>query len=435
MIRSTGRWSVFVLLGTAALAWFVLYGQAKDPLQAGPTVAAAAPQRAAPKAPETGRQPLVGKLYEPVTFPGIDDAKTTLQEALSRLTDLYDVSFEVNEEAFQAQQANDILSVPVAEKPIAPLNRASLDKVVRKVLSRLPVPATYMVRRDVIEITTVAQQRAEVWGPDFRGPFLPLVNATIEKRPLNKALQDLSERTGFSVVLDVRAADKAQVPVSAAMTNLPLDSAVRTLADMAGLKTTLSDNVLYVTAQALPAKLRPDPNDNQPAFAPGLMCAGVGALGGGVGGGGVAGGVAGVGGAGLGGGALGALGAGGGFGGGLGCNGGLALYLPAKQAKFDKRSVTDAIKEVIDGTHLKLVVDDKRVGNQAGSTVMVDMEGATVETVIRVLADLADLRPVFLDNVVYLTTKANAKELQALEDERIDKLRGFVTGASPPPKK
>src|SRR5437016_3643168 len=138
MIRSTGRWSLFVLFGTAALAWFVLHGEAKDPPRAGPLLAAA-PQRGASKAPETGQQPLIKKLYEPVRFPGMDDPKTTLQKALHGLADLYDVSFELNEEAFQAQQLNDIGGVAVAEKPIAPLNRASLDKVLRKVRSRVPV--------------------------------------------------------------------------------------------------------------------------------------------------------------------------------------------------------------------------------------------------------------------------------------------------------
>jgi len=37
---------------------------------------------------------------------------------------------------------------------------------------------------------------------------------------------------------------------------------------------------------------------------------------------------------------------------------------------------------------------------------------------VRILADMADLRPVVIDNLVYVTSKKNAKKLEAEEATR-----------------
>jgi hypothetical protein len=73
---------------------------------------------------------------------------------------------------------------------------------------------------------------------------------------LDEALQDLATRTGFSIVVDVRTADKKQTQVTANLANVPLDTAVLLLADMADLKPVLLDNVFYVTTPENAAKLR-----------------------------------------------------------------------------------------------------------------------------------------------------------------------------------
>jgi hypothetical protein len=64
---------------------------------------------------------------------------------------------------------------------------------------------------------------------------------------LAEALQQLATTTGYSIVVDGRAADKGKTPVSATLTNVPVDTAVRVLADMADLKPVQVDNVFYVT--------------------------------------------------------------------------------------------------------------------------------------------------------------------------------------------
>ena len=61
----------------------------------------------------------------------------------------------------------------------------------------------------------------------------------------------LADASGISVVLDARVVEKAgKTPVTATLNNIPLDTAVRLLADMADLKAVAIDNVLYVTAKA-----------------------------------------------------------------------------------------------------------------------------------------------------------------------------------------
>jgi hypothetical protein len=80
--------------------------------------------------------------------------------------------------------------------------------------------------------------------------LLPLVNAELDRQPLEDALKELSNASDISVIVDRRVGDKeAKPPVTATLKNVPPGTAVRLLADMAGLGSILVDNVLYVTAR------------------------------------------------------------------------------------------------------------------------------------------------------------------------------------------
>src|SRR5439155_26824057 len=60
----------------------------------------------------------------------------------------------------------------------------------------------------------------------------------------------LADSTGINVILDARVAEKAgKTPVTATLNGIPLDTAVRLLADMADLKAVAIDNALYVTTK------------------------------------------------------------------------------------------------------------------------------------------------------------------------------------------
>ncbi len=188
------------------------------------------------------------RLFAPGNFSGLDNPKTTLQEALDTIGRDFGVTVEVNEEAFKQDGAAPPADVPVAEKPLRKMSGATLDRVLTRVLARVPVPTAYLLRGDVVEVTTLRALRAEIWG-NYAGPYLPLVHAAFNERPLAEALRELADQSGLSVVLDVRAADKARTPVTARLANTPVDTAVRLLADMAELRPFLVDNTIYVTSR------------------------------------------------------------------------------------------------------------------------------------------------------------------------------------------
>lgn len=260
---------------------------------------------------------LAKKLAQPVDFPGIDNPKT-LQEALDLLTKQSGVRFDVNELAFQLEKGDALAAaglasrrtgkqvylvaaedkqVPakaappakpapfdppdvensgtgaetlVAIKPIRKMSHVRLETVLKKILERVPLlgRATYILRRDGIEITTERFKLHEFYrhripgdhtplsplggeNPEFfnsRSFYLPLVQAEFEKRPLEEAFRELADATDCSVILDERVRDKAK-PVTATLINVPLDTAVELLANMVDLHVLSRDRTLYVTTK------------------------------------------------------------------------------------------------------------------------------------------------------------------------------------------
>jgi hypothetical protein len=190
-------------------------------------------------------------IYRRADFPGIDDPKTTLQEALDKIGEIYNVQFEVNEKAFKFEQVDDVLKKEVASpNPVAAAKNLRLDALLPRILGRVVVSsgATFLLRRDSIQITTGLFRETEIWGTPM-GPCLPLVHQKFEKVPLEDALKQLSDLTDFNIVLDPRAGEKSKAPVTARFLNTPLDTAVRFLADMANLRSLQQDNLLYVTSK------------------------------------------------------------------------------------------------------------------------------------------------------------------------------------------
>ncbi len=74
------------------------------------------------------------------------------------------------------------------------------------------------------------------------------VDVSFNKRPLAEALTELSELSGLSIVLDPRGQADGNLAVTADFRNVPVQDAVRVLADMAGMKSVVMDILLYVTS-------------------------------------------------------------------------------------------------------------------------------------------------------------------------------------------
>src|SRR5262245_25234184 len=164
--------SIGVLLSSAALA-----------------CAAPAPEKVTSSAITIAR-----KLAGPIKFEGwAKDERMTLRDALKDLTETCGLRFNVNEGAFKVEvpPVPEVLNTPVADRQGLPaMNNVPLETVLRRLLERVPSTSgtTFTIRRDEIEITTVLAQRVEIWGESYSGPFLPLMHAVFDKRPLEEAL-------------------------------------------------------------------------------------------------------------------------------------------------------------------------------------------------------------------------------------------------------
>src|SRR5262249_39782578 len=81
--------------------------------------------------------------------------KTTFIEALDQMAARYNLVFDVNERAFKFENVMDVLKTQIADPNPIPRMETSLGTVLKRILSRIPAPsgATYLIRRDVIEIT------------------------------------------------------------------------------------------------------------------------------------------------------------------------------------------------------------------------------------------------------------------------------------------
>lgn len=195
-------------------------------------------------------------LSQPFKFSGVDDPKVTLTDVLEMLSKQVQerkcvkLTFNINENAFKTEQVTDVGKSEVANPSLPPMN-VSLDTVLKKVLSRIPVDsgATYVIRADTIEITTNAAVLAEFYAPGVREPRFPLVIAGFENTPLDEAVRELAKQTGKNLILDARFGKDARVPVTGDFMNVPLDEAVFLLADMANLASVrINPATLYITS-------------------------------------------------------------------------------------------------------------------------------------------------------------------------------------------
>ena len=90
------------------------------------------------------------------------------------------------------------------------------------------------------------------------------VNVDLDKVEFAAALKQIARETGVNLVLDGRVSKEASAKVTMQMEDVPLDTAVRLLAEMAGLKPVRVGNVLFVTGKANANEMRNDPDMAQP---------------------------------------------------------------------------------------------------------------------------------------------------------------------------
>jgi RNA polymerase sigma factor (sigma-70 family) len=82
-----------------------------------------------------------------------------------------------------------------------------------------------------------------------------------------------------------------------------------------------------------------------------------------------------------------------------------------------KQPLQDALRKLADEESVNIVLDP-RVGDKAKTEVSATMDDVLVGTALRLLADMADLKVVTVNNVYYVTTKPNAEAMEAEQAKR-----------------
>jgi hypothetical protein len=202
------------------------------------------------------------KLAEKIDFEV--DNTSSLADALDKLLDKRGMPFTVDDEAFIAAGVDKDVLKGVQADPLR-MAKVSRAAVLKKLLAKVPATspkglATYVLRRDRIEITTREAFNKEFFSEDstdsFSFPLPPLAYAAFDEVPLSDALKELGRTSEVAILVDGRVAAEAKTKVSADLPGVPVDTAVRLLADSAGLMSVRVDNIYYVTSLENGKKLR-----------------------------------------------------------------------------------------------------------------------------------------------------------------------------------
>jgi hypothetical protein len=86
--------------------------------------------------------------------------------------------------------------------------------------------------------------------------------------------------------------------------------------------------------------------------------------------------------------------------------------LPLVCATLDKVPLEDALKDLAEQADFNVMLDN-RAAEKGKTPVTARLRNAPLDTAVRLLADMADLRSVHLDNVLFVTTKENAAVMDA----------------------
>jgi hypothetical protein len=84
-----------------------------------------------------------------------------------------------------------------------------------------------------------------------------------------------------------------------------------------------------------------------------------------------------------------------------------------------------ALKDIARGAALNLIIDP-RVGRDADAKITLQLDDATLETAVRLLAEMGNLKSVRMGNVIFITNEARAEKL------RREEWPGLPAGAGAP---
>lgn len=247
-----------------ALAFISIVGWLSTPMM---PAAPSAPQKAESKAPIDDRDDLMNKLMDRIT---IDKPMrgTTLRDVLAYLDDRLDLTILVDYKSFDNQGGGAVALNADEESIINQLVTLPAMKNVRvaTILKNVAdqIDAVYLLEPDHIKFVSLSRaetltrpaKHANVDENDMATEnqadlvrSVALLNVNLQDKPLQDALREVESRTNRTIVLAPQSGDRGKTPITTRFTNVPVETAVAALAEMAGLKMARKGNVLLVTTE------------------------------------------------------------------------------------------------------------------------------------------------------------------------------------------
>ncbi len=215
-------------------------------------------EKAAPKTAETPAEKLRLALDRPTS---IEFTEQPINLALNQLRDQIKLNLVVDRFTLN-QLGIDLESQPVSANFKDVKLRSALRTILRPHnLSFAVIGDTILVSTDEMCMHRQMRQR---------------VNVDFDNEPLGTALKKLARETGTNVVLDTKIAREAATTVTLQLDDVPYETAVKLMTEMAGLKAVRVGNVLYVCTKQHAHEMRQDPDFAQPHAQPGEVPPGFG---------------------------------------------------------------------------------------------------------------------------------------------------------------
>jgi type II secretory pathway component GspD/PulD (secretin) len=173
----------------------------------------------------------------------VDFANQPLQEAIAKLAEQTKLNFIIDRGTIQQMGIAPEQAVVTGK-----LENVKLRSGLRRILSQYNLG--YAIVGDMVLISTEDMA--------IHRQMRQRINLNLNKVPFQDALKELARETATNLVLDARVTKEASTAVTLSLEDVPLEVAVRLMANQAGLRPVRTGNVLYVTTKANAAELRND---------------------------------------------------------------------------------------------------------------------------------------------------------------------------------
>jgi hypothetical protein len=174
----------------------------------------------------------------------IDINGQSIQQAVAKFKEQVKIDFELDKNS-AVQCGVDMDNTAMTLK----LKKVKLRVALKKLLG--PQNLTYAIVGDSLLITT---QEMAVYR-QLKQP----VSVDLDRVQFGTALKQLARDTGANLVVDPKVHKEAQTAITLQLDDVPLEAAVRMMAEFAGLKPARMGNVLFITTKANAKELRTEP--------------------------------------------------------------------------------------------------------------------------------------------------------------------------------